>query len=144
VAAAQFEFPDPHERTPTLLIVDDEPLIRMVLSDFLQECGFKVLEASSADEAMQMIESTSVSIDLVVSDVRMPGERDGYGLARWVRGHAKKVPVILCSGDATKTTAAQELCAKEPFFAKPYDLQMVVAQIRRSLGLEDRDTAAVK
>ena len=55
-------FPDPEERMPTILVVDDEALIRMSISDFLQECGFKVLEASNAAEALEMIQSDQTGL----------------------------------------------------------------------------------
>ncbi len=129
------KFPDPADRTPTILIVDDEPLIRMGLSDFLQECGFKVLEGSNAAEALQMIKSHAVVIDLVITDVRMPGDMDGFGLAQWVRTNQPALPVILCSGDAKKAEIAQDVCADQPFFRKPYDLQLMVAKIRQALHI---------
>jgi len=126
--------PDKAERKPTILVVDDEALIRMAVSDFLQECGFKVLEASSADEAVQMLRSYAMVIDLVFSDVIMPGELDGFGLATWIRRTYPAIPVILCSGDAKKASAAKEMCADAPFFGKPYDLESVVAAIRTALA----------
>ncbi len=130
-------FPDPKERTPTILVVDDEVLIRMAISDFLQECGFKVLEASNADEAIVMIQSHQSVLDLVFSDIRMPGEMDGFGLSKWIRQNTK-IPVILTSGDAKKSDAAHELCAEEPFLAKPYDLHYVVGQIRDTLSKQNK------
>jgi DNA-binding NtrC family response regulator len=126
--------PDRAERKPTILVVDDEPLIRMAVSDFLQECGFKVLEASSADEAVQMLRSYAMVIDVVFSDVIMPGEMDGFALATWVRRTYPAIPVLLCSGDTKKTAAAKEMCADAPFFAKPYDLEAVVGAIRAALS----------
>ena len=127
-------FPDPRERSPTILIVEDEALIRIVLSDYLQECGFKVLEAAHADEAVKILEHAYVTIDLVFSDVAMPGMMDGFALARWVRANRRGLPIILTSGDANKAASARELCEGEPFFNKPYDLAGVVSQIRTLLG----------
>jgi DNA-binding NtrC family response regulator len=127
-------FPDPKVRTPTILIVEDEALIRIALSDFLQECGFKVLEAANAEEAIEIIGHGMVTIDLVFSDVVMPGRLDGFGLAHWMRANRPDVAVILTSGDAKKAASASELCARQPFLAKPYDLGRVVAQIRAMLG----------
>lgn len=129
--------PNPAERTPTVLVVDDEVLLRMNLSDFLQECGFKVLEASSAGEAVEMVRSYSGRIDLVFSDVVMPGEMDGFGLAQWVRANRPDLPVILCSGDLRKAEAAQHICAAEQFLSKPFDLRMALAQIRQLLDTGD-------
>ncbi len=129
--------PDPKERTPTVLVVDDEVLIRMAVSDFLQECGFKVLEAGTAAEAIEMIESHQSIIDLVFSDVRMPGEMDGFGLSKWIRTNTK-LPIILASGDANKSDAAHELCAEEPFLKKPYDLEYAVAKIRQTISSRNK------
>jgi CheY-like chemotaxis protein len=124
-------FPDPKQRTPAILIVEDEVLIRLVLSDFLQECGFRVYEAGNAAEAIAILESEQATIDLVFTDVRMPGELDGFGLARWIRTNRPALPVLLTSGDQRKSEVAQDLCANDPFFAKPYDVRMVVAQMRQ-------------
>jgi len=92
MAAAKAEFPNPKERIPTILVVDDEPLIRMTVSDYLQECGFKVLKASNADEAQQMRQSYPLVLDLVFSDVRDAWNKDGFALAQWVRTHRPAEP----------------------------------------------------
>jgi CheY-like chemotaxis protein len=85
-----------------------------------------VLEASTADEAVLIIEQGDLIIDLVFSDVRIPGSMDGFGLAQWLRATRLDLPIILTSGDEKKTSAAKELCDNESFMAKPYDLKMVV------------------
>jgi len=100
----------------------------MTVSDYLQECGFNVLEASNADEARQMIQSYALVMDLVFSDVKMPGNRDGFALAQWVRTHRPEIPVVLASGDSSKIQNAHDPCADEPFFSKPYDLQLLVTK----------------
>ena len=137
----QIAFPDPEERTPTILIVEDETLIRIALSDYLQECGFKILEAAHADEAVKILEHCPVVIDLVFSDVVMPGSMDGFALARWIRAHRPGLPVMLTSGDARKADCARELCEREPFLSKPYDLARLVAEMRTLLGARSNDTA---
>jgi CheY-like chemotaxis protein len=126
--------PDPSARTPTILIVEDEALLRVTLSDYLQECGYKVLEAGNADEALLIVEKSEIIIDLVFTDVRMPGSMDGFGLAKWLRANRPGLPVILTSGDAKKAAEAKELCEDGPFMAKPYDLKVVVAQIRAAIN----------
>ena len=130
-ASRRSPFPDPRERTPAILVVEDEVLIRLVISAYLQECGFHVYEAGNSMEAIRILEATHTPIDLVFSDVAMPGEMDGFGLAHWVRKHRPGLPVILTSGDAKKSAAARELCENEPFLTKPYDLDQVVAHIRK-------------
>jgi len=118
---------------PTILIVEDEFLARAMLSDHLQECGFMVFEAGSADEAITTIE-TGIPIDLVLTDIRMPGSMNGFGLAKWISANKPKISVILASGEATQTDAVNELCDHIPFFKKPYDLTAIVAKIRATLG----------
>jgi CheY-like chemotaxis protein len=123
-------FPDPKERCPAVLVVEDEVLIRLVIADYLRECGFKVYEAGNALEAVEILESDEAAIDLVFSDVRLPGEMSGFALAQWVRKNRPGLPVVITSGDSRKSEVAKELCENEPFFAKPYDVQGVVAHIR--------------
>jgi DNA-binding NtrC family response regulator len=130
VAGAHMPFPDPKERKPAILVVEDEFLIRMALSDYLQECGFKVFEARDAAEAIEVLKTNNIMVDCVFTDVRMPGEMDGFGLSAWIRENYPGLLVILTSGDVQKVDSARELCESEPFFAKPYDLEYVVAQIR--------------
>jgi CheY-like chemotaxis protein len=134
------KFPDTQERVPTILIVDDEPLIRVALSDFLQECGFKVLEAANAAEAVAIIERDPAKIDLVFSDVSMPGEFDGLGLAKWVRENHRGTPLFLATGDFGKVNVARTLWAGEPFFAKPYNLDFVAAKIRETIAARKRES----
>jgi DNA-binding NtrC family response regulator len=117
---------------PTILVVEDEFLARAMLSDHLQECGFMVFEAANADEAITTIKS-GLPINLVLTDVRMPGSMNGFGLAKWISSNKPKMSVILASGEAMQTDAANELCDHIPFFRKPYDLTAIVAEIRATL-----------
>jgi len=123
-------FPDPTERVPTILVVDDEVLIRMVLSDYLQDCGFKVLEAGTVAEAIAIIEAGTTILDLVFSDVNMPGGKDGIELAQWIKTNRPQLPVLLTSGDEKKAEMAGAICAKEEFLPKPYDHKAAVARVR--------------
>ncbi len=56
-------FPNPKERTPAILVVEDEILIRLVIADYLRECGFKVYEAASAAEAIEIFHSNRAAVD---------------------------------------------------------------------------------
>jgi DNA-binding NtrC family response regulator len=82
---------------------------------------------------MTILCSNQAEIDLVFSDLQMPGERDGFILAQWVRKNRPGVQVMLTTGDANKVEAARNLCEGAPFFAKPYDFGEIVAGIRRLL-----------
>jgi DNA-binding NtrC family response regulator len=123
-------FPQEDRQPQTVLIVDDEPAIRGFLYDYLSQCGFNPLTAASGDEAIELLEK-DITIDLVFSDVRMPGKLDGFGLAHWVMEHRPGLPVLLASGDLGKVNATRELVAE--IVAKPYDFDMVVRKMHAAL-----------
>lgn len=117
------EFLSRRGRAPTILIVEDEELIRATLSEHLQDCGFEVFEAANAAAAVELLKSEKADIDLVFSDIMMPGEMNGLGLAAWLRIHRSGLPILLTSGQAHKVQAVRELCEAEPFLIKPYKFQ---------------------
>lgn len=116
---------------PTVLVVEDEVLVRMVIADYLRECGYRVYEAVNAAEALAVLQSPEVSVDIVFSDVQMPGEMDGFGLARWIRANKPDVQVILTSGVERSAEIAATLCEVGPLLEKPYPPQDVVDRIRQ-------------
>jgi CheY-like chemotaxis protein len=115
----------------TVLVVEDEVLIRLVIADYLRECGYKIYEAVSADEAVQILQTPEVSVDIVFSDVEMPGGMDGFGLARWVRTNKPGVKVILTSGAERSADIVGTLCEAGPLLKKPYPSQDVVDRIKQ-------------
>jgi CheY-like chemotaxis protein len=121
------------EHNPVILLVEDESLLRMNLSDHLEDCGFVPIEAGNAEEAIKIIESRS-DIDLVFTDVQMPGDIDGFGLAKWIRENRPELAVFVASGYAGKFDLAKELCAGEQFFSKPYDFDFIVAKTREHIA----------
>jgi CheY-like chemotaxis protein len=136
--------PQPTTPSPTVLVVEDEVLVRLVIADYLRECGYRVHEAAHAAEAVAVLESGTVAIDIVFSDVQMPGEMDGFGLARWVRTHRPGVRVILTSSVERSADIAATLCEAGPLLEKPYEPQGVVDRIRQliaksNLGLSSRE-----
>ena len=130
---AEVVLPDSGERKPTVLLVDDEFLIRIALSDFLQECGFKTLEATNAERAIAVLETLDLTIDVVLTDVRMPGEMNGFGLAKWIRENRPGLPVLVVSGHAQKADVAHELCEKQEFIPKPFDFHSVGQRLRAAI-----------
>ena len=113
------------------VLVEDEVLIRVVIADYLRECGYRVYEAVNASEALAMLQAPEVSIDIVFSDVEMPGDMDGFGLARWVRANMPSVQVILTSGVERSANIAATLCEAGPLLEKPYPPQNVVDRIKQ-------------
>lgn len=124
---------DRDDLTPTVLVVEDEALLRMTLADHLKDCGFFVIEACDAQEAIEILEAV-VEIDVVLTDVKMPGEIDGFGLAKWIRENRPHLAVFVASGYSGKLDLARELCAGEQFFTKPYDITAVAEVIRDHLA----------
>jgi len=118
----------------TILIVEDEPLIRLALSEHLQDLGFQVLEAATAAEATALMDRHR-GIDLVFSDVRMPGEMDGIALAQWILEHRPGMPVMLTSGELSRVKAIEELSGAKNFsaFAKPYRYAEISAKITAAI-----------
>jgi CheY-like chemotaxis protein len=135
---SRVSYPDPAERAQTLLIVEDEELIRVALADYFQDCGFKVLETATADAAVEILEKSGLVVDLVVSDVRTPGAIDGFELAQWIREHQKGLPVILTSGDAMKSKLAKDLCKEEAFLQKPFRQDALLTQVRLLIGSDKK------
>jgi DNA-binding NtrC family response regulator len=134
-------FPQDDHRRHIVLIVDDEPAIRGILYDYLSEAGFNPLAVESGDDAVKLLESGQ-AVDLVFSDVRMPGSVDGFGLARWVMDHRPGLPVLLASGDLGKTNAMRELVGAE-ILPKPYDFDFVVRRMHAALDGKTRRRAQV-
>ena len=104
----------------TVLVVEDEVIIRFVVADYLRDCGFQVIEAASADEAMRLLETDKIEVDIVFSDIQMPGSIDGMGLARWIRTHFPTIKVVLTSGNVRTAELAEDLCHLQPIEQKPY------------------------
>lgn len=121
---------DLSSQSPTILIAEDDGLVRGVVADYLRDCGFPVAEAGSADEAIRSLR-TSERIDIVFSDVQMPGSLDGFALARWVRRERPGVKVILTSGAPRTVGAAEEFCDAGPLMRKPYELGELARRIRK-------------
>lgn len=113
-----------------ILIVEDEFLIRWMLSEELRQEGYQVIEASDAAEALAILKT--VSPDLIISDVRMPGPLDGMGLLANVRKTMPTLPVIIISGHLHPAQALTQGATQ--FVAKPYLLEAVVETVKEALG----------
>ena len=112
----------------SILLVEDELLIRMALVQHLEECGYTVLEAENAAEAIRLLLVHS-EIAVVFTDVKMPGEMDGMGLAKWVIDNKPGIAVMVASGHAAKDTVMKELCGAHAF-SKPYNYEELTTHIR--------------
>ena len=117
-----------------ILVVDSEVLIRMVIAQYLRDCGYRVIEAATTDEAVAVLNHPELAVDVVFSDAETPGEIDAFGLARWVRENKPGTNMILTADPARASDAAADLCEAGPLLRKPYEPQTLLDRIRRLLG----------
>ncbi|MEP9354759.1 response regulator [Xanthobacter sp. KR7-65] len=126
--------PSATEQARTVLLIEDDTLVRLVTSSELRAAGLTVVEAASAQEGYDAI-LAGLEVDLVFTDVRTEGALDGYELAGRLRTERPDLPVILTSGHFDRTLAA----VVAPFLAKPYRmesvLQLIQAQLKGKSGI---------
>ncbi|TFF17864.1 response regulator [Jiella endophytica] len=109
----------------TILVVEDEPLLRMDVVDTLEDAGFTVLEAADADTALAMLEAGS-GADLLLTDIHMPGSMDGLDLARRVEKRWPDMAIVVMSGHRH----LEDLPPMSAFLAKPFGPATIVDTIR--------------
>jgi putative nucleotidyltransferase with HDIG domain len=114
-----------------ILVVDDEPSICDILEKFLKKKGYDIYRASDGKKAMALVESTS--IDLIVSDIKMPG-MSGVELLQKLRENGKSMPVLITTGFPTLDTAIEALkLGAYDYLTKPFHLEEIGEKIRRAL-----------
>lgn len=101
---------------PIMLVVDDEPLVRMELIEIAEEGGFDTVQAGNAAQALRILESRQ-DIRVVFTDIRMPGDMDGLALAHVVRKRWPPTIIVICSGNAQPRQ--EELPENVVFLSKP-------------------------
>lgn len=110
----------------TILIVEDEVFVRMIGADALEEAGYRVMEAASADEALAILEQAA-SVQVLFTDIRMPGSMDGLALAEVVHERWPNIRILLTSGD---TYPARDAIPDEGrFLPKPYRFDSLSREI---------------
>ncbi len=115
-----------------ILIVDDEEDICNTLSDFLTECGYEVLQATSGEEAIRLVKAARPH--LILLDIRMP-EMDGLEILRRVRAVDQEVGVIMITAFTDLTIAQESLkSGASDFVTKPIDLDYLETSIRVKIG----------
>jgi CheY-like chemotaxis protein len=111
-----------------VLVVEDEPILRMMAVDLVEEAGFEALEATDAIQAISILE-TRPDIRLVFTDIDMPRGMDGMKLAVLIRDRWPPIELIITSGKLKPRP--EDLPARGVFFSKPYPEQDVIATMRR-------------
>jgi len=116
----------------SVLLVEDEVLISNMIADCLTASGFAVHEVTSADEALQYINS-GAKIDILFTDVNLPGGMNGAELATRVRRMRPEMPIVYSSG-RYKLSDIAPLVPRSLFMAKPFDPADVCALLSRLTG----------
>jgi len=114
-----------------VLVVDDEPLVRRLIADDLAAEGHDVLEAKDADDAVKSWLSND-PVHLVVTDVRMPGSMDGFGLARWLKAQQPAPKVLVISGFAGQEPRGAR--AYDAYLGKPFTGRAFKKAVDRVIG----------
>jgi CheY-like chemotaxis protein len=119
------------EKTPNVLIVEDEMVLRMRAVDIVEDAGFVAVEAVNADQALAILESRS-DISLMLSDIQMPGSMDGLKLAHAVHERWPQIKIILVSGHVQVSDTDKP--AESRFFGKPLGSEHMIHELQEMIG----------
>lgn len=111
----------------TVLVVEDDEVLRMCAAEVVTDAGFTPVEAANADEAVAILESRS-DIALVFTDIQMPGSMDGLGLARTVHDRWPAIKIILVSGRVEVSECERPVNSR--FFQKPFAMRQMIEGLR--------------
>jgi CheY-like chemotaxis protein len=121
-----------HSCVPAVvLIVEDEMVLRMRAVDMVEDAGYTVLEALDAAEAVAILESRS-DVALMCTDIQMPGQMDGLGLAHAVHARWPAIRIIVVSGQLSLPNI--DLPPRSRFLGKPLDAGEVITEMRDMIG----------
>ena len=115
-----------------VLVVEDEELIRLILAEVLVDEGYQVVEASTGDEAVGLIDGSD-RFHAVVTDIHMPGERDGLAVGRHARRRHPDIPVVYCTGRPDALADAGPLGPRDTLVRKPYVPSQIITLLQSIL-----------
>lgn len=125
-----------------MLVVDSDILIRMPIAAYLRECGYRVIEAVNAEEAMIVLGEAELKVDAILTGVEPQTANqtanNGFALAKWVRENRPHISVLMAATPERAAKEAGELCSEGPHLARPYDHAIVEAHIRRLLSARQK------
>lgn len=122
---------------PVVLLLETEAVARHALAQYLRECGYLVVEATSTDEAIAYFQGGDASVDTALLDVRASGAENVFELARRIRSQYR-AEVVLVGAIETAAHKAAELCETGPTLARPYEHSAVLDLIKRLRAERDR------
>lgn len=120
----------------TILVVEDDPILRASTTDDLRARHYQVFEAGTAVEGAEILRASG-GVDVVFADINLPGVMGGLSFAVWMRERYPEIPVILTSG-VKVVGAAVKGAGRVPFVPKPYDLDEVTRLIEEAVSTRAR------
>lgn len=124
----------PEQQTDSVLVIDGDVLVRHAIADYLRNCGYIVIEASTTDEAVIVLERDSLIVHAVLCDAQAPGTLNAFQFRTWAKQRRASLDIALAGTIQTAAHKAAELCEEGPELARPYDPQSVVDYVRRIVG----------
>jgi len=113
----------------SVMVVEPDVLVRMTVADYLRECGHRVVEAITGEEALRIL-GAGVKVDIILSAVKLQGALDGFSLAQRVREAFTGTEVILTTGYAMTAKKAAALCDQGPG-KRPYHGDLIVERLKQ-------------
>lgn len=132
---------NPSDTRPVILVVEDEPDERFLASALLEETGFRVIEAETAERALAILNDHGDEVSVVFSDVRTPGPIGGFELARIIGVTWPRVRVLLTSGDAGDQPS--DLRVSATFIPKPWRAPDILAWVEEAAGRPPKTAAGL-
>ena len=117
-----------------LLLVEDDSELRFLIAEALFDAGFEVVEAEDGDQAVELLENLE-QLDVLVTDIQMPGRLDGNDVATRARGRHPGLPVVYVSGHPASLTNGIGPC--DAFLCKPFGSFLVISEVARLLAVAE-------
>jgi CheY-like chemotaxis protein len=118
-------------RKGTILVVEDEELVRDMIAEELRDAGFHVLEAADGEEASSLLMTDDSTVDVLFTDIRLPGRLDGWAVAQFARQLRGALPVVYATGYTVDRSAE---VSGAIFLNKPYQPSFVIETIQKLLN----------
>ena len=125
------EIEDAHQEC--ILVADGDVIARHAIADYLRHCGYVVIEATSSDEVVTVLQAPDLPVHFVLCDAQIGGRMTGFELGAWIRAERPAIKVALTGATDKTAKVAAQLCDAGPHLSRPYDPQMVVEHIKTLL-----------
>jgi CheY-like chemotaxis protein len=117
-------------RPDCIIVADGEVLVRSAISEYLRHCGYKVIEAASVDEVIDVVEAKTTPVDAILCDAGITGSMNAFDLRLRIRNEQPQIEVVLAGNVDAVAKAAGKMCDQGPHLQRPYDPEAVVNHIK--------------